>query len=379
MNITTKILQRTGYIKTDGTRNIFLRLTIGRQQTFIQLNIYSNPDHFKNGRITKDDQDYQSKNLLLGEYDRRVTNIIQNSRIEGWIINKHTFKSDLFNEAYGSDSFYDYVDEQIKRLTGKLTPGSLKNYKDQKNKLKSFRSELLIKDVDLSFIQSYESYLINERGNNKNTIIKSMTFIKTILNRALEKELIKENPFKYHKLGRIEGHREFLNLKELNSLEELFYKKSLTRAQQNVLRYFLFCCYTGMRHIDIKKLIFTDIKENLFVKYKQTKTGDWVTVPLVEKSRSLIPKKLFKNQNVFRVVCNQPTNRHLKSIMKAAKIDKQISFHCARHTFATVSKSLGMEYDVISKILGHADRKTTMIYAKYETEFLAKEMLRWEK
>ncbi len=82
-------------------------------------------------------------------------------------------------------------------------------------------------------------------------------------------------------------------------------------------------------------------------------------------------------QKVFDVLTDQPTNRYLKEIMKVAKINKSISFHCSRHTFATVSKSNGIKYDVISKILGHTDIKTTKVYIKYEVSHLEKEMEKW--
>ncbi len=80
---------------------------------------------------------------------------------------------------------------------------------------------------------------------------------------------------------------------------------------------------------------------------------------------------------MFNVLTDQPTNRYLKDIVKEVKIKKKISFHCARHTFATLSNSLGIDYDVISKILGHTDIKTTKIYTKYEREYLSKEMEKW--
>ncbi len=86
----------------------------------------------------------------------------------------------------------------------------------------------------------------------------------------------------------------------------------------------------------------------------------------------------FNAQAVFKGLSDQPTNRYLKEIIKTAHINKSIGFHCSRHTFATVSKSLGMEYDVISKILGHTDIKITKVYAKYELSHLEDEMKKWE-
>jgi site-specific recombinase XerD len=124
-------------------------------------------------------------------------------------------------------------------------------------------------------------------------------------------------------------------------------------------------------------LRFIDIQENKYLSVKMVKTKEKVTIPLIQKAKKLIPKKGFEKQKVFKVLTDQPTNRYLKDIMKVAKINKSISFHCSRHTFATVSKSLGIEYDVISKILGHTDIKTTKVYTKYELSHLEKEMEKW--
>jgi integrase len=280
---------------------------------------------------------------------------------------------------YGSKSFYDFVDCLVIELQGKLTPGSLKGYKDQKNKMKSFKPVLLFKEIDRRFIDKYELFLIKVKENNKNTITKSMKFIKSVLNKAVLARMIKENVFDKIPLGRTDGNREFLTINELNILDELYYKNELKQNKNNVLKYFLFCCYTGLRYSDIKNLRFIDILDNKYLSVSMVKTKEKVTIPLIEKAKKLIPRQYFNNQKVFKVLADQPTNRYLKDIMKEAKINKSISFHCSRHTFATVSKTLGIEYDVISKILGHTDIKTTKVYTRYEVSHLEKEMEKWDK
>ncbi len=161
-------------------------------------------------------------------------------------------------------------------------------------------------------------------------------------------------------------------------IESLYYKNELTSGKQNVLRYFLFSCYTGLRYQDIKELRFQDIIDDKTISIQMTKTKGFVKIPLIEKAKDLIPPTGFEKQTVFQVLSGQPTNRYLKDIMKEVGIKKQISFHCSRHTFATVSKSHGIPYDVISKILGHTDIKTTKIYTKYELDLLTKEMKKWD-
>jgi len=108
------------------------------------------------------------------------------------------------------------------------------------------------------------------------------------------------------------------------------------------------------------------------------KTGTAVRVPLLPEAELLIPDNLqYEAQKVFKVFTDQPTNRYLKELVKMAEIEKNISFHCGRHTFATICKSKGINYDIIRQYLGHTDLKTTQIYAKYENELLMSEIDKW--
>lgn len=367
------------YTRLDGSRNVFLRLTIQRRIKYFPLNVFVNPNHFKKGYVTQVDQDHQDKNSLLEFYRLKAKNILFDYRIHDKTLTFERFQNDFFNNSYGSDSFYDFFERQIKLFTDKLSSGSIHNYNIQLRKLKEYRPELTFNDINLEFITAYEGYLKRHRQNNKNTVIKSISIIKSILNKAVEQGIIKENPIKGYELGRIAGDRQFLSLEELDRLDQLYYKNLLKANKANVLRYFLFCCYTGLRYQDIKKLCFKDIQDGQYLYLRMIKTKEFVRIPLIEKARALLPVPSFDNQPVFKVQTDQPTNRKLKEIMTAAGITKQISFHCARHTFATVSKSLGMDYDVISKILGHTDIKTTKIYTHFEMDFLTREMGKWNK
>jgi len=375
-NCTIKVVQKD-YTKKDKTKNVFLRITISRKQKYFPLNIYANPDHFKAGIISKADPDHDDKNDLIEHYRLRAQKIIHTLRITDQPITFGRFRQEFESNHINNDSFYEFVHDQIQLLDGKLTKGTLKNYNDQVNKMKEFKSDLSFSEIDLRFIYKYEQYLINTRKNNKNTVVKSIIFVKQILNKAVSQNIIEENPIQDYKLKRIVGEREFLSVDELGKLEELYIKATLKKNRQNVLKYFLFSCYTGLRYQDVKNLRFKDIKDGNLISLQMGKTKEFVNIPLTKKAKNLIPEKGFENQTVFNVLTDQPTNRYLKDIIKEVKINKKISFHCARHTFATLSKSLGIDYDVISKILGHTDIKTTKIYTKYERDYLSKEMEKW--
>jgi site-specific recombinase XerD len=377
MNATIKIVLKTDYVKNDGTVNVRLRLTINQKVKYYPLHVFVKPQHFKSGRINNSDPDSWNKNILIDKYYLKAKTIIHNYRVSDTPITFDNFNRDFDNKLYGSQSFYDFLEQKLLMLQGKLNSGTLKGYNDQLNKLRDFRSELLFKDIDKGFVDKYELFLIKERRNNSNTVNKSMKFLKSMLNRAVDDGIVKENVFDKISIGRTIGNREFLTLDELNKLNTTYFNNSMKPNKANVLRYFLFCCYTGLRYSDVANMRYSNIIDGSYISIEMIKTKEHVNIPLSEKAKELLPEPGFKAQHVFKVLKDQPTNRYLKDIMKEANINKSISFHCSRHTFATVSKSLGIDYDVISKILGHTDIKTTQIYTKYELEHLKTEMKKW--
>lgn len=381
MSITSKLILRPDYIKIDGTNPIYLRLTINRiVKTYsLKLSCLSKYWIENKSRVSKSCPNSYRINLLLDKHENKSNQIIFDFQKNDKILTFIEFEKHLKNNYYNNKSFTVFVQEQIKTQSCNFKKGTIKGYKDQLNKLQSFRPEIVFSELTPAFMDAYKQYLIQVRNNNKNTIIKSLLFIKNMLNKALKEGLINDNPCKSYKLGRIEGNREHLSINELEKLNELLCPGELKSNKANVLRYFLFCCYTGLRYSDILSLKYSDINNDI-ISIKMHKTEELVRIPLIEKAKNLMhpDNEYFKHQNVFKVFTDQVTNRYLKEIMEIADIEKIISFHCSRHTFATVGIDLEIPIDIISKLLGHTDIKTTMIYAKYNDGVKIREMGKWE-
>lgn len=376
---TVKLVQKD-YTRKDGKRNTFIRLTINRRVKYFALNVFVRTDHLKKRKVSKLDPDFKDKQSLLNYYFIKAEKILLDFRLQDKHLGFEVFDQNFNNTFYGSDSFYDFYEQTVEKFKTHKTHSNntIKAYNSQLIKLKEFRSKVTFRDIDMAFINSYVSFIKNQKGNNQNTITKSVTYILSILNKAVEQGVINENPIKRYKKKQIRGNREFLTMREVNRLERVYYEKALKPNILNVIRYFLFSCYTGLRYQDVKVIRFRDIQNSNYISVQMTKTKEFVSIPLIQKAKDLIGKGYFENQAIFKVMSNQPTNRYLKEIMQDVGINKTITFHCARHTFATLSKSMGIEYDVISKILGHTDIKTTKIYTKYELSHLEDEMKKWE-
>ena len=381
---TIKIILRSNFKRSDDSRSICLRYIQNRKVKLISLGLSVKVKQWdkRNSRIKQSTPASYSANTLLESYENKARQILFDHRVSGKPIAYSIFKRLFKDENYGNESFYTFVESKLKEEEKELAPGTLTGYKHQLNKLISFQGELQFNEITVSFIEVYKRYLAQKRDkpNNENSITKSLTFIKSMLNRAKRAGLIEAHVFENEvKVGRIVGNREFLTLNELEKLTQLYLKNELSKGKQNVLRYFLFDCYTGLRYSDIRDFSFKDIQDDNWISIVMNKGEDPVRIPIISRARKLLPERGLDNQKVFRVLTDQPTNRYLKEIMKTAEIPKHITFHCARHTFATCSIDLGIPIEIVQKVLGHKDLRTTAIYAKIRDGRKEEEMRKWNK
>ncbi len=166
-------------------------------------------------------------------------------------------------------------------------------------------------------------------------------------------------------------------LQRFESARNLKVRKRIRKGISNP-----FFVYTGIRYDDTKKLKARDILEDDTGKYLSVvleKTEKRIYVPLISKALALIPGDLFPDQNVFKVFSDQPTNRYLKEIAAKASINKNITFHVSRHTFAILSGVYGIPVEIVRDLLGHADIATTLMYRKTTKKQLWSAMDKWEQ
>ncbi|MCR5862325.1 site-specific integrase [Flavobacterium sp. J372] len=227
-------------------------------------------------------------------------------------------------------------------------------------------------------MDDYRQYMLNTLRNNENTASKSLRVLRTFVNISMRFGHIKINPFQYTSIKKVEGKRDFLSIEELNKLSNYYLKDNFTKSiEKDILGYFLFACYTGLRYSDLKTFSADSIFDNS-IHIRMHKTGYLVNIPLTEKAKKFIPVIPFNNTCVFRIYCNKVTNRVLKKIGIELKMNKKLTCHVARHTFATVSISLGIPIEVVSKLLGHTSIRTTQVYAKIVDTVKIKEMKKWD-
>ncbi len=364
MGYSAQLYLRTDYTKKNGTNPIYLRIIINRKKKDYSLNISVLPKHWnsKKDEIKMAANDAIQNNLIIQNNLQKAKDIFFDFQIKDKYLNIFEFDRLFNNASFNSQCFYQFANKQIELESGKFSNGTIGTWKTQVSKLIKFRSQLDFGQLDITFIKEYEAYMIKNLSNNENTVSKSMAFLKNMLNRAITEGIIEKNAFDNYAIKKIQGKREYLNISEIAILEKLLYSNDINDSKKNVLRYFLFSCYTGLRYSDVKRLKHKHIVDGV-LKITTQKTKKTVEFPLLPQALSLVDKGLDEMQ-VFKVLADQPTNRYLKDICTIAGIKKHISFHCSRHSFATNSVDLGVPLEVVQSILGHSEIRETQTYAK---------------
>lgn len=376
MKATFKIYLRNDYKNSNGDSPLNLRYTSYRKTKIITLNIFVNPDNWNEikNEVSKKDIDFIKKNQSVENYSLRARNIIHTASLNNKVLTIFEFEN-AFNQGKTIiNSFFDFAEKEKEYLRSEFSKSTIDDsYKTQISKLKKFNPNFALSDVDINFIRKYQTYMITKLKNSDSTAYKCQKWLKSMLNKAIRQGLLKENPYKDFPIKSFEGHREYLSKDELKRLLELYKSNKLNQHKQNVLKYFLFSCYTGLRFTDMTILKFKNIIEldngKKAISIIMHKTKEPLIIPLLDFPASFISSGL-DNQKVFNVLTNQPTNRYLKDIMKIAHINKNITFHSARHSLATIGLQEGMPITTVQKILGHRSLKTTQIYAKVQTDMM---------
>ena len=239
-------------------------------------------------------------------------------------------------------------------------------------------SDMAVRSINDMFLRDFEVYLLTQERVSHNTMAKFMQFFKRIIILARNNGLIVHDPFANYKIQLKKVDRGYLTEQEMNKIIQ---KKFPTKRLEQVRDIFIFSCFTGLAYIDVKELTKNHIRisfdGNIWIMTKRHKTKVNVNVPLMD-----IPKKILEkyegelpDDKILPVLSNQKMNAYLKEIADVCGITKNLTFHLARHTFATtVTLAKGIPIETVSKMLGHTNIQTTQIYARITNDKISKDM-----
>lgn len=260
-------------------------------------------------------------------------------------------------------------------------------HESSKNNIERFikanykKDDYSLMDIDHAFITKYEVFLRTIRKCNNNSTVKYIRNFGKVIRLSLENEWITHDPMRKIKLRLEEVNKPFLNREELEALIQK--KFDIIRIAQ-VRDIFLFCCFTGLSYVDAKSLCFHDIEKgvdgNLWIRKQRHKSKQWAHIPLLPVAKEIINRYTYNNICLKKgvllpVLSNQKMNAYLKEVADLCGITKNLTTHCARHTFATtVTLANRISMESVSKMLGHSSLKMTQKYARILDSTIGQEM-----
>ena len=247
-------------------------------------------------------------------------------------------------------------------------------------KQKYKRNDFSLHEINPMFVSDFEYYLKTTRKCCNNTTVKYIKNFKKIIRIALANGWMKADPFVNIKFRLDDVDMAYLTEEELNILMNKVIQFERLQIVKDV---YLFCCFTGLAFVDVKSLSYMDIEEKngqLWIKKKRQKTKNWCNIPILGPAAMLMRKYknhplCEKNGLVLPVTSNQRMNAYLKEIADICGINKNLSTHTARHTFATtVTLANQISMEVVSKMLGHSSVNMTKKYARVVDDLINKDM-----
>lgn len=248
------------------------------------------------------------------------------------------------------------------------------------------KDDLSLKEVDAELVRAFEFYLKTERNCAQNTVIRYMKCFKKIVNLAIANDWMHHNPFATIKFHSKEVIREILSKEEIDILLEREFECDRLNYVKDV---FLFCVFTGLAYIDAYNLssehITTDNQGDLWIRKTREKTENMCNIPLLSVVKQILDKYkdnpiCIKSGKLLPVLSNQKMNSYLKEIAIRCNINKNLSTHCARHTYASVvCLANGVSIENVAKMLGHSDIRMTQHYARVMDSSIKKDMINVQK
>lgn len=359
---TVKAVLRTDKKRKDGTCPIYIVLQYSNVTQKLSLAEFIEEKYWDKNAEQGIGKGFGNLNAVIRKKKQNLEDFIRENKSIG----KPISKTDISNFWNGKSEteiedqllFSKFYETFCKRHFLTIRESTQTHYVTLGKKMKDFKPNLKISDVDYSLMVEFDNYLVETESGRYNMI----KFLKTVLKEAVKLGVVKNESWKGLQNIAPRVREEYLTLTDINKIEicDLSTKKhlELTRLM------FLFGCYTGMRFSDVVALKKENYKNGI-IALKQVKTGVDLKIPVNLQAKKIICKfwsKRNENENIFPSIENQTINRYLKKIGEMAKVETKLHFHLARHTFGTTLLNSNVNAFVISKMMGHKKLSQTYSY-----------------
>lgn len=381
-NVSVLFYVKRSKVNAKGFCPVYVRVTVNSKRFEFSSNKFAHLDKWSSeaGRIRSNSEEARSINSSLDNIKNKILNAEKTLLKKDIEINSENLKNEVFGistirERMLIPIFQDH-NSKVKELVGhEYSPGTLQRYETSLKHTQDFMqwklniSDIGISKVDHAFITEYEFYLRSVRKCANNTAVKYIKNFKKIIRICLANGWIDKDPFVNYKAKVKEVIRHYLTEEEIQTIID---KEFVSERLELVRDIFIFSCFTGLAYIDVKQLTRSHISFGIdgdkWIFTTRQKTETISKIPLLPRAQSIVAKYesySCNEGNLLPILSNQKMNAYLKEIADVCGINKELTFHIARHTFATtITLSNGVPIETVSKMLGHTNLKTTQHYAK---------------
>ncbi len=373
------------YKGKDGKAPIYVRITVDGKRTDVSLKkdiLTTNWNEAKGLAKGKTDE-IRNLNTYLEQIRSRLVECYQELQLKKKLITADLIKNKFCGVEEKEHSLISLFDYHNKETESTLEWGTLKNYYTTKRYVQEFlkakfnASDIYLSLLDYKFLADFERFMKTYVPKDQklpcgqNTIMKHIERLRKVVNMSIKNDWLERDPFHKFKPVFLKTTRQFLTTDELSSIEQKHFKIERLEYAKDL---FVFSCYTGLAYIDVFELtpqnIMLGIDGGYWITTIRHKTDIPVRIPLLSKPMEIINKyknnpRVIEAGKLLPVYSNQKLNAYLKEIADLCSIEKPLTFHIARHTFATtITLTNGVPMETVSKLLGHTSIRTTQIYAK---------------
>lgn len=385
-----KMIAHKGKPNKSGRVPILMQLTIGQQTCHISTKQNILPEKWGDGKPIGHTREDQAITAVLEEIRTKAYNKFLQLQGQNINVTPERLKQALLGkdqvQPRGYVEIFDQWLVEYSKMVGITTSKrTLDKYILVRNRLQDYiASQLGVKDISLEevtpkFLSNFDNYLRVEYNMANNHAMKIRQKLRTIYKVAIDNGWVSKNPFSTVKIHFDPVERDVLTKSELTALIQTDMIFDRLEKMRDV---FVFACFTGLAHCDVagltKENIITDEAGQVWLKTHRQKTSEVVDIPLLEIPQLIIKKYQGMkelNGKLLPTLTNSCSNLYLKEVAVRCGINKTLTFHMARHTFATtVTLSNGVPIESVAKMLGHRNIRTTQIYAKIIKDKLAEDM-----
>lgn len=350
------------------------RITLNKERKQFTTGLFVNPLYWENKlqKVNSQDADYKFTNTLIQLIKIKINNIVLVAQLQG---SEFTL-DDIYNNYIGKEikkkefvlSYYKQYLSKIKKLVGlEIKNNTYDKFVYVGNHLEAFlkwkfkKLDYPLEELSLQFLDDFDYYLKTEKKQEQITINKTIQRLRTPIKQAISEGYLDRDPFILHKSKTVRKIVVFLTTIELKTLEIVVLQQRRLRI---VLDLFIFCCYTGLAYNEMAHLEKQHIQIGFdginWIQMKREKTQRQLSIPILPKAQEIIDKYLTESNRIFPSLSNQKFNSYLKEIADITGIEKRLTHHIARKTFAsTVLLYNDVPMEIVSELLGHSNMTIT--------------------